>query len=165
MHSTTMRSSAAQEYLRRVDWGAVATWLLGFGLVTYLGLEGGGYDPLVHDPGGIAIWVVLLGGWPVPARPRRRLPALAWPALALLAAFAVWTALSLGWTESAERTSADVARIAGYLGAFALALFCASSPNPRRLVEGGAAGIALVALIALLSRLHPSWFPTAHETG
>ncbi len=160
-----MRSSTAQEYIRRVDWGAIATWVLGFGLVTYLGLEGGGYDPLVHDRVAIAIWWLLLAGVAVGALPRRRLPALAWAALALLAAFVLWTALSLIWTESAERTSADVARIAGYVGAFALALFCASSQSARRLVAGIAAGIALVALVALLSRLHPSWFPTAHETG
>lgn len=160
-----MRSGAAQEYLRRVDWGAVATWVLGFGLVAYLGLEGGGYDPLVHDRIGIAIWWLLLATVAVGALPRRRLPTLAWAALALLAAFVVWTGLSLSWTESAERTSADLARVAGYLGAFALAIFCASSQHARRLVEGVAAGIALVALIALLSRLHPAWFPTAHETG
>lgn len=160
-----MRSSTAQEYIRRVDWGGIATWALGFGLVLYLGLEGGGYDPLVHDRVGIAIWWLLLAGVAVGALPRRRLPALAWAALALLAVFVLWTALSLSWTESAERTSADVARIAGYLGAFALALFSASSKSARRLVAGVAAGIALIALVALLSRLHPAWFPTAHETG
>lgn len=160
-----MRSSAAQEYIRRVDWGAIATWALGFGLITYLGLEGGGYDPLVHDRVGIAIWWLLLAGVAVGALPRRRLPTLAWVALALLTVFVAWTALSLSWTESAERTSADIARVAGYLGAFSLALFVSGSQNARRLVGGMAAGIALIALVALLSRLHPAWFPTAHETG
>ena len=76
-----MRSSAAQEYIRRVEWGAIATWALGFGLIAYLGLEGGGYDPLVHDRVGIAIWWVLLAGVAVGALPRRRLPVLAWVAL------------------------------------------------------------------------------------
>lgn len=160
-----MRSSAAQEYIRRVDWGAIATWALGFGLITYLGLEGGGYDPLVHDRVGIAIWWLLLAAVAVGALPRRRLPTLAWVALALLAVFVVWTALSLTWTESAERTSADIARVVSYLGAFALALFVSGSQGARRLVGGVAAGIVVVALVALLSRLHPAWFPTAHETG
>jgi len=160
-----MRSSAAQEYIRRIDWGAVATWALGFGLIAYLGLEGGGYDPLVHDRVGIAIWWILLVGVAVGALPRRRPPALACAALGLLAAFVVWMALSLSWTESAERTFADVARVAGYLGVFTLALFSASSKNVRRLIGGVAAGIAVIAVIALLSRLHPAWFPTSHETG
>ena len=71
MHSTTMRSGAAQEHARRFDWSAVATWVLGFGLVVYLGLEGGGYDPLVHDQVGIAVWWILLAGVVVGALPRR----------------------------------------------------------------------------------------------
>lgn len=160
-----MRSGAAQEYFRRVDWGAVATWALGFGLLVYLGLEGGGYDPLVHDRVGIAIWWVLLAGVVVGALPRRRPPALAWIALALFAGFVVWTALSLSWTESAERTSADLARLAGYLGAFSLAVFGAGASSVRRMVAAVAAGIAVIAVIALLSRLHPAWFPAAHETA
>jgi O-Antigen ligase len=160
-----MRSGAAQEHARRVDWSAVAIWVLGFGLVVYLGLEGGGYDPLVHDRVGIAVWWFLLAGVVVGALPRRRPPALACIALALFAAFVIWTALSLSWTESAERTSADLARVAGYLGAFSLAVFAIGSSNARRLVSAVAVGIAVVAVIALLSRLHPAWFPTSHETA
>ncbi len=160
-----MRSGAEQEDARRVDWSAVATWALGFGLIVYLGLEGGGYDPLVHDRVGIAIWWVLLAGVVVGALPRRRPPALACIALALFAAFVVWTALSLTWTESAERTSADLARVAGYLGAFSIAVFGAGTSSARRLVAAVATGIAVVAVIALLSRLHPAWFPTSHETA
>jgi hypothetical protein len=160
-----MRSGAAQEHARRVDWSAVATWALGFGLVVYLGLEGGGYDPLVHDRVGIAVWWVLLAGVAVGALSRRRPPTLACIALGLLAAFVVWTALSLSWTESAEKTSADLARVAGYLGAFSLAVFGAGASGARRMVAAIAAGIAVVAVVALLSRLHPAWFPTSHETA
>jgi O-Antigen ligase len=167
-----MRSGAAQEHAhdaqddaRGFDWSAIAIWALGFGLVVYLGLEGGGYDPLVHDRVGIAIWWVLLAGVVVGALPRRRPPALACVALALLAAFVVWTALSLSWTESAERTSADLARVASYLGAFALAIFAAAGSNSRRLVAAVAAGVAVIGIVALLSRLHPAWFPASHETA
>jgi hypothetical protein len=160
-----MRSDTAQEHARRIDWSAIAVWALGFGLVVYLGLEGGGYDPLVDNRVGIAIWWFLLAGVAVGALPRRRPPALASIALALLAAFLAWTALSLIWTESAERTSADIARIAGYLGVFSLAVFGLRGSNPRRLVAALAAGIAVVAVVALLSRLHPAWFPTSHETA
>ncbi len=59
------------------DWAAVATWALCFGLVVFLGLEGGGYDPLVHDQVGIAVWWALLATVAVgaaaaaPARARR----------------------------------------------------------------------------------------------
>jgi len=151
--------------IRAADWGAVATWLLGFGLVAYLGLEGGGYDALVHDQVGIAVWWVLLAGTLVGVLPRLRLDPLAWAALALLTAFVAWTALSLSWTESGEKTLADLARVAGYLGVFALALFARGREEARRMVGAVAAGIVLVALVALLSRLHHDWFPTSNQTA
>jgi len=163
--ATQDHSRDAPEHARGIEWSAIATWALGFGLVVYLGLEGGGYDPLVHDRVGIAIWWVLLAGVAVGALPRRRPPALACAALALFAAFVVWTALSLSWTESAERTSADIARVAGYLGALCLAVFAAGGSRSRRLVGAVAAGIGVIGVLALLSRLHPSWFPASHETA
>jgi hypothetical protein len=165
MDATSMRRRAAPlEYARGIDWNAVATWALGFGLVVYLGLKGGGFDPLVHDQVGIAVWWVLLATVLVGSLPRRRPGRLGWAALGLLAAFVAWTALSLSWTESVERTWADLARVAGYLAVFALALFARDSRGARRMVAAVAAGIACVALVGLLSRLHPSWFPEAAET-
>jgi O-Antigen ligase len=168
MDAASMRPRAAfYQQAGELDWAAVATWLLCFGLVAYLGLKGGGYDPLVHDQVGIAVWWALLAGVLVGALPRRRPPALAWAALGLLAAFVVWTALSLTWTESVERTATDLARVATYLGVFGLALSLrdGSGSAAQRLVSAVGAGIALVALVALLSRLHPSWFPEAGQTG
>jgi O-antigen ligase/polysaccharide polymerase Wzy-like membrane protein len=157
--------AAPLAWARGIDWGAVATWLLGFGLIVYLGLEGGGYDPLVHDQVGIAVWWVLLAGVLVGALPRTRIGAFAWGALALLAAFVAWTALSFAWTESSEKTFVDLARVAGYLGVFALALFARGREGARRMVAAVAAGIAVVAAVALLSRLHPAWFPEANQTA
>jgi O-Antigen ligase len=161
-----MRSSAtAREHLERFDWTALWTWLLGFGLIAYLGMKGGGYDPLVHDQVGIAVWWVLLAGALIAALPRYRLGTLAWAALGLLTAFTIWTALSLIWTESIERSWADLARLASYVGVFALALFTCGKNDARRLLAAVATGIAFVALVALLSRLHPDWFPAAGETA
>jgi len=45
-----------------LDPQAIAVWLLGFGLVVYLGLEGGGFDPIVRNQLGIAIWWGILLG-------------------------------------------------------------------------------------------------------
>jgi O-Antigen ligase len=161
-----MRSLAALPvWLGRIDWGAVGVWLLGFGLIAYLGLDGGGYDALVHDQVGIAVWWVLLAGVLVGALPRRRIEATALTALGLLTAFVVWTALSMGWTESVGRTFADLARVSGYLGVFALALAVRGSDNGRRVLAAVAAGIAFVAIVGLLSRLHPAWFPAGAQTA
>jgi len=149
----------------RVDWGAVSAWALGFGLIALLGFNGGGFDPLVHDQVGIAVWWVVLAGALAGFLPLSRLGAPAWAALGLLAAFAAWTALSLTWTESAERTAADLARLAGYVGVFALALLVRRSGNGRHLLAAVGTAISLVALVGLLSRLHPAWFPEATQTG
>lgn len=157
--------SAPLDYARRVDWSALPAWLLGFGLIVYLGLKGGGYDPLVHDQVGIAVWWIVLAGVAVGALPRRPLTPLAWSALGLLAAFAVWTTLSLGWTESAEQTFADLARVATYVGVLLLALLARGPGALRQTIAAMGAGIAVVAVVGLLSRLHPAWFPEAVDTG
>jgi O-Antigen ligase len=166
MNSTSMRPGAAfPESARDIGWGAVATWLGCFGLIVYLGLEGGGYDSLVHDRVGIAVWWVALAGVLIGTLPRRRLDTLAWVALALLALFAAWTAFGLGWSENVERSFAELARVCGYLGIFALALFTRAGGEARRLLGAVAAGVAVVTAIALLSRLHPAWFPEARQTA
>ncbi len=161
-----MRRPTLLENAREVGWAAAAAiWLLCFGLIAYLGIEGGGYDALVHDQVGIAVWWILLAAVAVGAAPRRRPGRVAWIALGLFAAFTIWTALSLGWTESSDKTSADLARLLGYLGIFALAILSRGFRESQRLIGAVAAGISLVFLIGLLSRLHPAWFPSAGQTG
>jgi O-Antigen ligase len=147
------------------DWAAAASWTLCFGLVVLLGLEGGGYDPLVHDQIGIAAWWALLVTVAVGALPRRRPGPAALGALALLTAFAVWICLSLIWTESVERTFVDAARALTYVAVFALVLISRDSRETQRLIAAVAAGIVVIAVVALLSRLHPDWFPSAQQTG
>lgn len=156
---TSIRDSAIP------DWGFLWAWLLGFGAVVYLGLSGGGFDPLVSNQVGIAIWWVLLLGVLVGALPVRRLGIAPLTALGLLAGLAVWTALSLLWTESSEKTAADVALVTTLLGAFALALLSRGRDGARQMVAAVAAGIFVVTIVALLARLHPAWFPAAQETG
>ncbi len=159
------RHVGPEDLLARVSWDAVATWLLGFGLVFYLGLEGGGYDPLVHDQVGIAVWWVLLLGALVGAIPRLSPSRLGLVAGGFLFAFVAWTALSLTWTESIDRTSADLALVLVYLGTFGVALGLRSSAEPRRLLGAVATAIAALSVLALLSRLHPAWFPHADQTA
>jgi O-Antigen ligase len=165
MEATSIRSAAAWQRASQIDWGALAAWLLGFALVLYLGLEGGGFDPIVHDQTGIAIWWIVLLGVLVGALPRRELGPAAWVALGLLCVFAAWTAFSLIWTESGERTAAELARMAMYLGVFVLGLFVCDSAGARRMTGAVGAGIAVISIVALLSRLHPAWFPEADQTA
>jgi hypothetical protein len=153
-----------QALAAKIDFQAVAVWLLGFLLVVYLGLNGGGYDPVVRDQVGIAIWWGVLLGLAVGALPLRRLGRAAWIALAALAAYVAWVALSATWSSTVDGTFADLGRVATYLGVFALALGIRGSHGARRMVAALGTGIVALALIALLSRLHPAWFPEARET-
>ncbi|HWN73977.1 MAG TPA: O-antigen ligase family protein [Solirubrobacterales bacterium] len=147
------------------DWSALWPWGLGFAVVAYLGLEGGGFDPLVGNQVGIAAWWVLLFAVAVAVLPRLRVSRNAWVAIGLLLGFLAWTALSLSWTESVEKTAADLARVATFLGIFVLALFSSGGRNGSRLLAAVAAAIALVGVVGLLSRLHPAWFPAADQTA
>lgn len=159
-----MRRGWAADF-RAANWAAIGSWLLCFGLIAFFGLEGGGFDPLVHDQVGIAAWWAVLLTVAVGALPRRRLGWAALAALGLLAAFTLWITLSLIWTESVERTFADVARALTYLGVFLFVLLTRDSRETQRLIGAVAAGIVFVVAIALLSRLHPAWFDSAQQTG
>ncbi|MGE5280931.1 MAG: O-antigen ligase family protein [Chloroflexota bacterium] len=150
----------------RDDWGKYATGLLAAILIVYLGLQSGGYDPIPRDQVGIVVWWSLLLGvaveaLPVPGRTRAGLAVLL-----LLGGFAAWTALSLGWTQSSERTAAELARVVTYLGILALGISAATRRRggARHVLGGVTLGLALLAALGVLSRLHPAWFP-ANELG
>ncbi|HEX3730042.1 MAG TPA: hypothetical protein VHV47_09570, partial [Opitutaceae bacterium] len=70
MEANSMRSEGWAGALAAIDWNAVTTWVLCFGVVAFLGIDGGGYDQLVHSQVGIAVWWVLLLGVLVGALPR-----------------------------------------------------------------------------------------------
>jgi hypothetical protein len=156
--------SAVQDRFSWIDPQAVAVWLLGFGLVVFLGLNGGGYAPIVRDQLGIAVWWGVLLGLAVGALPLNRLRYGSWLALGLLAAYVGWVALSCIWTDATHNTLEDVGKVVTYLGVFSLALSIRGEKGARRMVSALGAGIAVIALVALISRLHPAWVPAASET-
>jgi hypothetical protein len=166
MESADRLSAAAQlqALLARIDLQAVAVWLLGFLLVVYLGLNGGGYDPVVRDQVGIAVWWGILLGLAVGALPIRRLRRGAWVALAAFAAYVAWLALSATWSSTVDGSFADLGRVTTYLGVFALALGIRGSRGARRMIAAVGSGVVVLVLVGLLSRLHPAWFPDARET-
>src|SRR3954453_22060928 len=168
METVSMRRAStpvAEEPRGGVGFATLATALLWFSLVVYLGLEGGGFDPLVHDQVGIAAWWLVLALGVVGALPRHRIGGGALAALGLLGAFFAWTALSLIWTESSEQTFVDVARVGTYLAIFVIALATRDSEESGWTIGALAAGIGVVMVVALLSRFHPSLFAGSEETG
>lgn len=146
--------------------GAVGAWVLGCSLILYLGLKGGGYDVVVRNEIGVAVWWIVLLGAFAGVLPAQRLGRASWAVLGLLTALAVWTAVGVAWSESSERTVVESSRLAMYLGVFALGASVCSRDHLRPLVGGMATGIVAVATLAVLSRLHPAWLPDdADATG
>src|SRR3954453_516962 len=143
---------------------AIGAWALGFAPLVLLAFEGGGYDTVVRSQAGIAVWWLLALGVLVgavrPSLPGKR--ALA--AVLLLTALGAWSWITVTSSESSERTMAEVARIATYLGFFLLALFTLDRRRAPALVLGVGSAIGLIATLAVLSRLQPQLFP-ANETG
>jgi hypothetical protein len=138
-----------------LDLPALGAWVLGFALVAYLALDGGGYDPVLRGQAGIAVWWIVLLGVAFGVFPAARLRPAAWAGLALVVGLVVWTGISSGWSESQERTVADLGKVAAYAGFLVLALCVVGRPAARHAVDGVAAAIGLVAVVALLSRLEP----------
>jgi hypothetical protein len=141
-----------------------AIWLGSAALIVYLALKAGGYDPIPRDQVAIlAAWALLVGV----AVGALSIELIGIPARVVLFVFVgltVWTALSLSWTQSDERTMTELARTLSYLAVFALALAVQRGRRWRALLYGVTTGIAVVAGLAVLSRLHPQWFP-ANELG
>jgi tetratricopeptide (TPR) repeat protein len=140
-----------------LDSGALGAWLLPVALVTYLGMRSGGYDVVISDQVGIALWWLVFLTFTLRLT-SLRLTAAARIGLGLLVVYAGWTASSLIWTESAERTMGDVTLMLLYV-ALALLAFAIRGREAARLMLGGlAVAIVAIATIALLSRLHFAWF-------
>lgn len=148
----------------RVDPRDVCAWLLPFFAIVYLGLNNGGYDVIERSEVGMVVWWILLLGTVVGVLSLSAATRVGYAMLLILFAFAAWTALSLIWTESSERTLVEVARVLTYSGFFALALTIQGDGRWRHMLAGVTAAVVFICAIAVLSRLEPTWFP-AQATG
>ena len=127
--------------------------------IALLGFRGGTYDLVARQEAAIAIWWILALGFGLGLLPRSRIAGPALLPLAILVGLGAWTALGLGWTESDERTLAEVSRIVGYLGLLVLVLAVLDRDSWRAGAAGLAAGALLIAGVAVASRLAPDLFP------
>lgn len=127
--------------------------------LTYYALHHGAYSLIDRQQAAVFVWVAVgvaaVCGLLPAVRPDRTLLI----PLAAIVGLAAWTLLALAWTESAERTFNEFARIVGYLGVLVL-IWLGVGRRTWRLVSAGilAAG-ALVCCLIVASRLWPGLFP------
>jgi hypothetical protein len=136
----------------------VSVFLAVAGVLGLYALRGGTFDVVPRAELGIAAWWAIGLGWATGLLPCARLGGWALAPLAGLVALAAWTALSLTWTESAERTGGEIARLAHHIGFLALALSLVGPRTWRAAAAGAAAGALTVCAITVAARLWPAAF-------
>jgi hypothetical protein len=130
----------------------------------YYALRGGSYDIVPRHEEAIAVWWVLVLGWAFGVLPRAKPPRTAAIPIAALLLLAVWTAISLSWTSSEERTFLELARFLHYAGVLLLIWSLVTRDNWRAVAGGLLAGSVAVSVLAMASRLDPGAFPTNYIT-
>src|SRR5687768_159515 len=108
------RTFAANPLRGRGGFGEACAWLLPIALIAYLGLNNGGYEAIERCEVGIILAWALLVITAAAAVPLAGGTLAGRVALAIMFALLVWTALSLTWTQSSERTMIEVARVGTY---------------------------------------------------
>ncbi len=152
-------SRSATRAAVRPDPAAVGAWLLAFAPILFLGLKGGGYDIIVRSEAGIAMFWILALGAIVGVIPRSRFDGRSWAVLGSFAAFTAWTGLSVAWSESAERSIVELARVVTFGGMLALALTSLDRRTARSALHGAGVAMGAVCALGVLSRVEPGWFP------
>ncbi|HEY3728958.1 MAG TPA: O-antigen ligase family protein [Solirubrobacteraceae bacterium] len=129
------------------------------GLVIVYALAGGAYDIVVRQEYGLVLWWVLGIGIACGLLPRAAPGRFTVILLGAIAAYLGWTALSLAWTDSLERTTAELARVVDYVGLVALIAAVLDRQTWRAAAMGLAFAALLVCALAVASRLVPAAFP------
>jgi tetratricopeptide (TPR) repeat protein len=126
----------------------------------YYGLRGGSYDIVPRQEEAMVVWWILGITYALGLLPRAKPPRGALVPLAALALLALWTAIGLGFTESGERTFAELARYLHYVGLLLLVWATVDARTWKSVAAGLLAGAVALCAIGLASRLWPSAFPT-----
>jgi tetratricopeptide (TPR) repeat protein len=128
---------------------------LAFGLTVFLALDNGGFDVVVRDQVGIVVWAAIAIGFITGILPRGRLSTGAWVAVGGLGVLTGLTAVAHSWTESAEATTLELARVVQYLGIVTLAYLALDRHTWHSAAVGFASAALVIPFFALGARLFP----------
>lgn len=163
--TTSSAGSSALAEKSPIDLSPISSWILGFGLVVFAAASNGAFGITVFGQIGTFAWLLLALGLVLGLFPIDRPSPQGWTAMGLWVGLAAWTTLGLLWTDSPDKTWVEIARLATYGGVFALALFSRGRDSLDSQLGSVAAGVSVVAALALLSRFQPDIWPSASETG
>jgi hypothetical protein len=125
----------------------------------------GGFDTTTKAYAGISAWWLLGTGAAIGiAAARTRVDRLSLAALGLLAAFALWTLLSMSWASDGGRAFAQFDQVSFYVAVLALAIVVARLVPASTIVSGVALAISAIGCVALVSRFFPSTFGVEPST-
>jgi O-antigen ligase len=151
---------------REPKFGASQTWrgrleessalLAPVALIVGLALAGGGFDVGDRHIAGLAAWLVVVALILLGLASRAALARPFYWVTGLILGFSLLSALSSLWSGSVELSVIEADRALVYLGFFLAAFLIAQTDRRRqRFAEGLAISLAIVALLALVSRLLP----------
>jgi hypothetical protein len=139
---------------RKSPWSYLPAVVFAVGIFL-AAVRGGSYAIVPRSELFVMLWSVLGVGLAAGLLPRAAPPRAALAAAAALAGLAVWCAVGLVWTESAQRTVLEATRVAGFLGLLIVVL-CVFGADTWRWAAGAVtASLGLVCALALASRLAP----------
>jgi hypothetical protein len=127
------------------------------GSVFALSYANGGFDTTTKGYAGISAWWLLGVGAAIGlAGARTRVDRHALIALGFLAAFGVWTLISMSWSSDGGRAFAQFDMVSFYVAVLALAIVMARLVPASVIVSGVALAISAIGCVALVSRFFPS---------
>jgi hypothetical protein len=159
------RGTQDRRVAARLERGAlIATELLPAPLIVYLGVNSGGYPRGITGVGA-GILGLLLGLRAVLApRTVRRPGAVGLVMVGALLGLAAWQLLSAGWSGSATRAIAEFDRTTLYLLAV-LTFVTLPRRSLRTVLLSVAAGVAVLAVLGLVTRVRPDLFPITQNAA
>lgn len=135
-------------------------------LIVGLALAGGGYEVSLRHIAGLGAWLVVVAILALGGASRARVGRPLYLGLGLIGGLAAFSAVSSLWSGSAELSVIEADRVLVYLSFFVGAFLIAQTDVRRqRFAEGLAISLALVALMALGSRLLPHVIEVGSSLG
>ena len=124
-------------------------------------LADGVFDPTAYAAASIVVWAAVIAGLGSRALPASRIATTAAVAGLCLAGITALAAASVAWASDQGRAFEEAVRASAYLGLFVLAACTASAEGRARWIDGLAAGLGIVAALAVLSHLQPGLLESA----